>query len=143
MRITLSFLHVFRRMVRSLANASRTTHYPNFLRVTLRFLHRCMAAFLHSVGLDLPLCCSNIDRFFSALNRFVMDTAMKTTSFVAKLFVSLLVVCATLPAWAASNYYSHVIFDNSLTSDDYFYSVGKPSNTSTLELQQQKIPVDS
>src|SRR5947209_18984651 len=44
---------------------------------------------------------------------------------------------------ADTAYYHHVFFDNSLTRDAYFYSSGKASGPSTLQLQNGKLPVDS
>ena len=46
-------------------------------------------------------------------------------------------------ARADANYYRHVIFDNSLTRDAYFYSSGKPSAPSSLELVNGKLPVET
>jgi hypothetical protein len=46
-------------------------------------------------------------------------------------------------AHAASEYYRHVIFDNSLTSDRYFYSGGQASGQSYLELQRGRLPVET
>ena len=46
-------------------------------------------------------------------------------------------------ATAADNYYSHVVFDNSLTRDQYFYSLAKPSNTSKLEAINERLPVET
>jgi hypothetical protein len=44
---------------------------------------------------------------------------------------------------ADSRYFEHVIFDNSLTRDYYFYSYGHAASPSTLELDHEKIPVES
>jgi exo beta-1,2-glucooligosaccharide sophorohydrolase (non-reducing end) len=43
---------------------------------------------------------------------------------------------------AQTSYFQHVIFDNSLTPDTYFYSGGKASFPSVLELTNGKLPVD-
>ena len=40
-----------------------------------------------------------------------------------------------------TGYYRHVLFDNSLESDAYYYSEGKASAPSTLELDRNKLPV--
>ncbi|HLZ13364.1 MAG TPA: glucoamylase family protein [Candidatus Acidoferrum sp.] len=40
-------------------------------------------------------------------------------------------------------YYEHVIFDNSLTRDYYFYGYGHAAAPSTLALQNEKLPVES
>jgi hypothetical protein len=42
-----------------------------------------------------------------------------------------------------TNYYRHSFFDNSLTRDAYFYSSGKPSAPSSLELIDGKLPVET
>jgi exo beta-1,2-glucooligosaccharide sophorohydrolase (non-reducing end) len=56
-------------------------------------------------------------------------------------------VAATLPlvarASAAPDYYNHVVFDNSVTSDYYYYSGGRSVFPSTLQLQSGQIPVDT
>jgi exo beta-1,2-glucooligosaccharide sophorohydrolase (non-reducing end) len=46
-------------------------------------------------------------------------------------------------ARADTDYYRHSFFDNSLTRDAYFYSSGKPSAPSSLELVNGKLPVDT
>jgi exo beta-1,2-glucooligosaccharide sophorohydrolase (non-reducing end) len=40
-----------------------------------------------------------------------------------------------------NEYYRHVLFDNSLESDGYYYSNGRASSPSTLELKHEKLPV--
>jgi hypothetical protein len=61
--------------------------------------------------------------------------------FVARrsLLFSLLLLCPLLRA--DTNYYRHVLFDNSLESDAYFYSQGRASSPSLLELEHGKLPV--
>jgi len=44
---------------------------------------------------------------------------------------------------ADSNYYRHAFFDNSLTSDYYFYSRGQVSPPSLLQLDHGKLPVET
>lgn len=46
-------------------------------------------------------------------------------------------------AWGNTEYYRHVIFDNSLTSDAYFYSQGLANGSSTLELKNGHLPVET
>jgi hypothetical protein len=46
-------------------------------------------------------------------------------------------------AHTASDYYRHVIFDNSLTSDSYFYSAGRASGQSFLEEKNFRLPVET
>ena len=41
-----------------------------------------------------------------------------------------------------TEYYRHIIFDNSLTSDDYFYSYAQASAPSTIEQKDGRLPVD-
>jgi hypothetical protein len=43
--------------------------------------------------------------------------------------------------WGNTEYYRHVIFDNSLTSDAYFYSQGLANGSSSLELKNGHLPV--
>jgi exo beta-1,2-glucooligosaccharide sophorohydrolase (non-reducing end) len=50
-------------------------------------------------------------------------------------------LCLCPSAWA-SNYYRRVIFDNSLTSDAYFYSWGAANGPSFLALRNHHLPVD-
>jgi hypothetical protein len=40
-----------------------------------------------------------------------------------------------------TEYYQHILFDNSLESDAYYCSTGKASSPSTLELDHGKLPV--
>ncbi len=44
---------------------------------------------------------------------------------------------------AQSNYYKHLLFDNSLTPERYFYSEGKASEPSRLSLDKGKLPVET
>jgi len=46
-------------------------------------------------------------------------------------------------ARAGSDYYRHILFDNSLTSDSYFYSRGQASGKSFIETQNGRLPVDT
>jgi hypothetical protein len=46
-------------------------------------------------------------------------------------------------ARADTDYYRHQFFDNSITSDAYFYSTGKPSAPSSLLLINGKLPVET
>lgn len=56
--------------------------------------------------------------------------------------LSLLALAAT-NAHAQSDYYSHLIFDNSLTDDRYFHSEGRASSPSTLALEKDKLPIEN
>lgn len=58
-------------------------------------------------------------------------------------FSLLMAICIFPPfTHAASNYYRHIIFDNSLTADSYFYSRGQSSGQSYLEQQDGRLPVE-
>jgi exo beta-1,2-glucooligosaccharide sophorohydrolase (non-reducing end) len=57
------------------------------------------------------------------------------------LHAALLCICTFAKADTA--YYKHVIFDNSLEPDAYYYSAAKASSPSTLELVHDKLPVSS
>ncbi len=46
-------------------------------------------------------------------------------------------------AWGNTEYYRHVLFDNSLTSDAYFYSHGMANGSSALELNNGHLPVET
>ena len=52
------------------------------------------------------------------------------------------VACLMTTAWAKTDYYRHVIFDNSLTGDSYFYSRGMANGSSSLELDGWRLPVE-
>ena len=47
----------------------------------------------------------------------------------------------TSVVYADTEYYQHVLFDNSLESDAYYYSQGRSSLPSTLELDRDRLPV--
>jgi len=42
-----------------------------------------------------------------------------------------------------TEYYQHIIFDNSLTADDYFYSYGQASGGSSIEQRNGRLPVET
>jgi hypothetical protein len=46
-------------------------------------------------------------------------------------------------AWGDTEYYRHVLFDNSLTPDSYFYSSGMANGSSFLELKGRRLPVEA
>jgi exo beta-1,2-glucooligosaccharide sophorohydrolase (non-reducing end) len=64
-----------------------------------------------------------------------------------KLFsaVSILAVLLVPPLLVAGDteYYRHVVFDNSLTSDNYFYSHAQASAPSLIEQQNGRLPVET
>lgn len=51
------------------------------------------------------------------------------------------IICSAL-AWGQTDYYRHVVFDNSLTNDSYFYSHGMANGSSALELKGSRLPVE-
>ena len=54
-----------------------------------------------------------------------------------------LLATAPLRAQTPTQYYRHVIFDNSLTTDTYFYSRAATSGQSTLEAEDGRLPIES
>jgi exo beta-1,2-glucooligosaccharide sophorohydrolase (non-reducing end) len=61
----------------------------------------------------------------------------------ARLLLLLGTVCFSTATWANTEYYRHVVFDNSLTPDSYFYSNGLANGSSFLELKDRRLPVDT
>ncbi|MGA8342821.1 MAG: glucoamylase family protein [Candidatus Sulfotelmatobacter sp.] len=59
------------------------------------------------------------------------------------LLLFLEIVCFSAAAWGNTEYYRHVVFDNSLTSDSYFYSHGMANGSSFLELKDGRLPVET
>lgn len=57
--------------------------------------------------------------------------------------VFLFAVAAPQTVRAQTEYYRHTFFDSSNTPDSYFYSSGKATAPSTLELVGKRVPVDS
>jgi hypothetical protein len=51
-------------------------------------------------------------------------------------------VCSST-AWGDTEYYRHVVFDNSLTPESYFYSHGMANGSSFLELKDRRLPVET
>ncbi len=53
-------------------------------------------------------------------------------------------ILSTLPSLAVTgtDYYNHVVFDNSITSDFYYYSSGRSVFPSSVELQSGALPVE-
>jgi len=70
-------------------------------------------------------------------HRFLSERAL----ILAGLFAVLL--CAAPTLLGDTRYYEHSFFDNSLMPDAYFYSSGKPSAPSTLELVHGQLPVNT
>src|ERR1700749_4894303 len=57
------------------------------------------------------------------------------------LLLGLISFCAA--AWGNTEYYRHIVFDNSLTPDSYFYSAGRANGSSFLELKDRRLPVET
>src|ERR1019366_5344363 len=74
-------------------------------------------------------------RFVAAGSRVCRNRHLLIVSLLFCLFPSL--------AHASSDYYRHIIFDNSLTWDDYFYSTGQASGQSFLEQKDDHLPVET
>ena len=59
------------------------------------------------------------------------------------LFLSLGLLWFSAAAWGNTEYYRHVVFDNSLTPDSYFYSNGMANGSSFLALKDRRLPVET
>ena len=66
-----------------------------------------------------------------------MYLLLVTLMLVAGFFVGI------LPVWADQNYSQQVFFENSLSPRDYFYSHGRVSAPSTLQLTDGKLPIET
>src|SRR6202049_974155 len=53
------------------------------------------------------------------------------------------VVGFSAAALSDTEYYRHAVFDNSLTSDSYFYSHGMANGSSSLALKDRRLPVET
>ena len=71
--------------------------------------------------------------FFASANRL----------FVSLVFLSLELLWFSAAAWGNTEYYRHVVFDNSLTPDSYFYSNGMANGSSFLALKDGRLPVET
>ena len=73
-----------------------------------------------------------------------MKARSRTLSATANLFLcSLAMLWFTAAACGSTEYYRHAVFDNSLTSDTYFYSHGMANGSSFLELKDSRLPVET
>ncbi len=59
------------------------------------------------------------------------------------LVVAMAILCVLPAAGESSEYYRHVIFDNSLTPDQYFYSTARASDPSFVEQKNDRLPVET
>lgn len=64
-------------------------------------------------------------------------------SILRLLIVIALSQAPTLLAQTPAAYYSHILFDNSLTPDQYFYGRAEATNTSTIVTLNGRLPVES
>ena len=73
-----------------------------------------------------------------------MKSCLRSFSSAANFLLILLgVVWCSTAAWGSTDYYRHVVFDNSLTADTYFYSHGMANGASFLELKDRRLPVET
>ncbi len=77
-----------------------------------------------------------------------MKSYLRMVSPTARLILFILAFILGVVSFSAAEsgsteYYRHVIFDNSLTSDSYFYSQGLANGASFLELKDRRLPVES
>jgi hypothetical protein len=61
----------------------------------------------------------------------------------AVLLISAVAAFSPRQLHAAPDYYRHIIFDNSLTTDTYYYSRGEANGKSFIEEQNGRLPVES
>ena len=59
------------------------------------------------------------------------------------ILLTLGLACFSAIAWGNTDYYRHVVFDNSLTPDAYFNSRGMANGSSSLELSGWHLPVET
>jgi exo beta-1,2-glucooligosaccharide sophorohydrolase (non-reducing end) len=78
-----------------------------------------------------------------SFDRLMSSTSLASIRAVRCVLAALLAVRFLAPAWADTEYYRHVFFDNSLTADFYYYSSGRASEPSELNLIDGKLPVDT
>jgi hypothetical protein len=62
---------------------------------------------------------------------------------IGSALLATLVLLAAPASYGNTEYYRHTFFDNSLTTDPYFYSSGQASAPSSLTLQKGKLPVEN
>jgi len=65
------------------------------------------------------------------------------SSVMARIVVAILTCLVSVSAMAGTDYYRHVVFDNSLTSNSYFYSRGMANGASSLEVDGWRLPVET
>src|SRR6266850_204439 len=105
---------------------------------------------------DLPHCilhdCGLLQKFNCLTARSGGDLDMdswkssmsqRQISWVRGIVLLLSALFATPASHANTEYYRHTFFDNSLTTDSYFYSSGSASAPSSLKLQNDKLPIEN
>jgi len=60
-----------------------------------------------------------------------------------RFLLALALISLTAVAWGSTDYYRHVVFDNSLTPQGYFNSWGMANGSSFLELKDWRLPVET
>jgi exo beta-1,2-glucooligosaccharide sophorohydrolase (non-reducing end) len=90
------------------------------------------------------VCHANPNRLRRQLSRRRLSTPSSLCSFWQSLIVVLVAACV-VPTFAhgSTEYYRHVVFDNSLNSDYYSYSWGQASKPSSLEQKNWRLPVET
>ncbi len=85
-----------------------------------------------------------LSRYQSLISPAAIEQAARTArqNFAAVVLFAIAVLSCAGKAHGDTNYYRHTFFDNSITRDAYFYSHGRPSAPSTLELVDEKLPVE-
>src|SRR6267154_5046458 len=85
-----------------------------------------------------------LGRYQSLISPAAIEQAARTArqNLTAVVLFAIAVLSCAGTAHGDTNYYRHTFFDNSITRDAYFYSHGRPSAPSTLELVDEKLPVD-
>src|SRR5580700_4889069 len=72
----------------------------------------------------------------------MMSTKSVQPGYLPRWIFQLLLLASVCPfAKSDTQYYKHIVFDNSLEPDAYYYSSGKASSPSTLELIHGKLPI--
>jgi hypothetical protein len=79
--------------------------------------------------------------FGSPFYSFYMTGRLVKSSLICAIFMALF--SPAVLYGGDTEYYRHIVFDNSLTSDNYFYSYGQASGSSTIEQTSGRLPVDT
>ena len=68
---------------------------------------------------------------------------LRILSGLAAIVTSFFLICSARAQSPSYRYYDHLVFDNSITSDSYFYSRGQASEPSQLQLINDRLPVET